>query len=249
MNEVKKIKNYEIFVEYADTKDVEVRNHIFDMYKYLPEIISRKYVNRGIEYDDIYQIACLGLLYSINRFDASKGFEFTSFATPTILGEIKKYFRDKGWSVKVPRKIQEMAKRVNIAKTDLSFELNRVPTVKELAKYLEISEEEILEALEAGKLFISQSLNITYDNGDNNKKLELIDIIPNKKDDYEVFENKEFVMGMLNKLNKLERKIINDRYFEDKTQNEIAQELNISQMTVSRIERKTIKKIKEISEY
>jgi len=249
MNEVKKIKNYEIFVEYAETKDVEVRNHIFDTYKYLPEIISRKYMNRGIEYDDIYQIACLGLLYSINRFDAARGFEFTSFATPTILGEIKKYFRDKGWSVKVPRKIQEMAKRVNIAKADLSFELNRVPTVKELAKYLEISEEEILEALEAGKLFISQSLNITYDNGDNNKKLELIDIIPNKKDDYEIFENKDFILGILDKLNKLERKIINDRYFEDKTQNEIAIELGISQMTVSRIERKTIKKIKEISEY
>lgn len=243
------IKNYELFVKFTETNDINTRNKIFEIYKYLPEIIAKKYTNRGIEYEDIYQVAFLGLLYAINRFDVYRGFEFTSFATPTILGEIKKYFRDKGWSIKVPRKMQDMSKKVSLAKADLSFELMRAPTVPELSKYLETSEEEILEALEAGKLFISQSLNITFDNGNSNKKLELIDIIPTKESGYEIFENKEFIMNTLNKLNKLERKVIEDRYFEDKTQNEIAKELNISQMTVSRIERKTIIKIKELSEY
>lgn len=243
------IKNYELFVKFTETNDTDTRNKIFETYKYLPEIIARKYVNRGIEYEDIYQVAFLGLLYAINRFDVNRGFEFTSFATPTILGEIKKYFRDKGWSVKVPRKMQDMSKKVSVAKSDLSFELMRAPTIQELSKYLEISEEEVIEALEAGKLFVSQSLNITFDNGNSNKKLELIDIIPTKENGYELFENKEFVENALDKLNKLERKIIEDRYFQDKTQNEIAKELDISQMTVSRIERKTITKIKELYEH
>ena len=94
VKDIKKIKNYELFIEYKEKKSVEIRNIIFEKYKYIAEIVSRRFVNKGIEYDDIYQIACIGLLYAIDRYDVERGFEFTSFATPTIIGEIKKYFRD-----------------------------------------------------------------------------------------------------------------------------------------------------------
>ena len=125
----KNIKNYDLFLLYNENKDIELRNQIFDKYKYMADIISRKYSNRGIEYDDIYQIACMGLIFAIERFDVSKGFEFTSFATPTILGEIKKYFRDKGWAIKVPRKIQEISRKVNEYSNILSSLLHRAPTI------------------------------------------------------------------------------------------------------------------------
>lgn len=241
---LKIIKNQDLFVQYAKTKDVEVRNKIFEKYRYMPEIISRKYSNKGIEYDDIYQIACVGLLYAIERFDVSKGFEFTSFATPTILGEIKKYFRDKGWAIKIPRKIQEVSKKVNEYSTMLSNELNRTPSIKELADYICCTEEEVLEAFEAGKMFNSQSLDVKFDSVNDDSETTLLDIVGYDDKHFIKIENNDFINKSLNKLNELEKSIITYRYFENKTQSEIAKELNISQMTVSRIEKKTLEKLR-----
>ncbi|QSX07372.1 SigB/SigF/SigG family RNA polymerase sigma factor [Sedimentibacter sp. zth1] len=237
------IRNYDIFNTYSKEKSVKIRNQIFNKYQYLAEIISKKYINKGVEYEDLYQIASIGLIYAIERYDVSRGFEFTSFATPTILGEIKKYFRDKGWSIKVPRRIQEISKKINIVNETLSFSLNRVPTVKEIADYLKYSEEEVLEAMEAGKLFTTQSLNVTYDSGSDSKEIELVDTIKDNKDSYEIFENNDFIKNSLNLLNELEKKIIIERFFNSKTQIEIAKNLNISQMTVSRLEKKALQKL------
>ena len=220
----KTIKNQDLFLLYHETRDIEVRNQIFEKYKYMAEIISRKYNNKGIEHDDIFQIACMGLIYAIERFDITKGFEFTSFATPTILGEIKKYFRDKGWSIKVPRKIQEISKKVNDYSNILSVELNRAPTIKEIAEYIDSTEEEVLEAFEAGKMFNSQSLDEKFDNSSDDSDLTLMDV--------------------MEKLNELEKEIIVKRFYLNKTQSEIAKELNISQMTVSRIEKKSLEKLR-----
>lgn len=238
------IKNYDIFLEYSKTKNIDLRNEIFDKYQYLAEIISRKYINKGIENEDIYQIASIGLIYAIERYDIHKGFEFTSFATPTILGEIKKYFRDKGWSIKVPRRIQEISKKISETSNELSFELNRIPTVKEISQKLGYSEEEILEAMEAGKLFTTQSLNVYYDNGTNNKEIELVDIISDETNNYEIIENIDFLKQSLTLLNKLEKEIILERFYKNKTQSEIAKKVGISQMTVSRIEKKALEKLK-----
>ncbi|WP_242631563.1 SigB/SigF/SigG family RNA polymerase sigma factor [Sedimentibacter sp. zth1] len=244
MNDTRnEIRNYDIFNTYSKEKSVKIRNQIFNKYQYLAEIISKKYINKGVEYEDLYQIASIGLIYAIERYDVSRGFEFTSFATPTILGEIKKYFRDKGWSIKVPRRIQEISKKINIVNETLSFSLNRVPTVKEIADYLKYSEEEVLEAMEAGKLFTTQSLNVTYDSGSDSKEIELVDTIKDNKDSYEIFENNDFIKNSLNLLNELEKKIIIERFFNSKTQIEIAKNLNISQMTVSRLEKKALQKL------
>ncbi len=238
------LKNSEIFLEYSRTRDIEIRNQIFSKYQYLADIISKKYVNKGIEHEDIYQIASIGLIYAIERFDINKGYEFTSFATPTILGEIKKYFRDKGWAIKVPRRIQEISKKINDVSNDLSFKLNRTPTIKELSENLGYSEEEVLEAMEAGKLFVSQSLNVNLDKGSEFKEMELVDTISDEINNYETFENYEFLKKSLELLNKLEKEIIIERFYNNKTQSEIAKRLNISQMTVSRLEKKALEKIK-----
>lgn len=248
MSEIKQnsrnIKNQDLFLKYEQTRQQEDRNKIFEKYSYLAEIISKKYNNKGLEYEDIYQIACMGLIYAIDRFDVSKGYEFTSFATPTILGEIKKYFRDKGWSIKVPRKIQEISKKVNEYNNILTNKLQRAPSIKELAEYINCSQEEVLEAFEAGKMFNSQSLDIKFDSGNEDSDTTLMDIIGTEDKDFIKIENKDFISKSLQKLNELEKDIIIKRYYLNKTQSEIAKELNISQMTVSRIEKKSLEKLR-----
>ncbi|WP_312700335.1 SigB/SigF/SigG family RNA polymerase sigma factor [Sedimentibacter sp.] len=240
----KTIKNQDLFLLYHETRDIEVRNQIFEKYKYMAEIISRKYNNKGIEHDDIFQIACMGLIYAIERFDITKGFEFTSFATPTILGEIKKYFRDKGWSIKVPRKIQEISKKVNDYSNILSIELNRAPTIKEIAEYIDSTEEEVLEAFEAGKMFNSQSLDEKFDSSSDDSDLTLMDVMGQDDKHFAIIENEDFIKKSMEKLNELEKEIIVKRFYLNKTQSEIAKELNISQMTVSRIEKKSLEKLR-----
>jgi RNA polymerase sigma-B factor len=240
----KSIKNQDLFLLYSENRDIEIRNQIFDKYKYMAEIISRKYSNRGIEYDDIYQIACMGLIFAIERFDISKGFEFTSFATPTILGEIKKYFRDKGWAIKVPRKIQEISRKVNEYSNILSNQLHRAPTIKEIAEYANSTEEEVLEAFEAGKMFNSQSLDEKFDMNSDDSDLSLMDVVGAEDQYFTRIENKDFINKSMDKLNDLEKDIIMKRFYHNKTQSDIAKDLNISQMTVSRIEKKSLEKLR-----
>lgn len=240
----KSIKNQDLFLLYSEKRDIEIRNQIFDKYKYMAEIISRKYSNRGIEYDDIYQIACMGLIFAIERFDISKGFEFTSFATPTILGEIKKYFRDKGWAIKVPRKIQEISRKVNEYSNILSNQLHRAPTIKEIAEYANSTEEEVLEAFEAGKMFNSQSLDEKFDMNSDDSDLSLMDVVGAEDQYFTRIENKDFINKSMDKLNDLEKDIIMKRFYHNKTQSDIAKDLNISQMTVSRIEKKSLEKLR-----
>ena len=242
----KNIKNHGLFLAYhQDKNDIELRNRIFEEYMYLAEIISRKYINKGIEFDDLYQIASIGLLYAIERFDIERGYEFSSFATPTILGEIKKYFRDKSWTMKMPRRIQELSKKITLAKNELFQERQAPPTVNELAAYLLVSEEDVLEAMEAGRSFNMKSLDINLDNGLENSEVSLFDVIGEEDHQFSQFEDKDFVDSVMEKLNPLEREIINKRYITDeKTQVEISLLLNVSQVTVSRIEKKVLEKFK-----
>ena len=234
-----------LFMEFKETKDEKIRNILIERHLYIAEILSKKYANRGIDYDDIYQVACVGLIYAVDRFDIDKGFEFSSFATPTIIGEIKKYFRDKGWTIRVPRKIQELSKKVNNAKIALSQELQRSPTVEDIAEYLNSTEEEVLEAMEGSKVYTPQSLDLTYNSSDDNKDVNLADLIGEEDNYFNRIENNDFILRAIEKLNKVETKVLKDRYFDRKTQVSIAEELGISQMTVSRVEKKVIAKLKK----
>ena len=130
----------ELFDQYRKTGDVSIRNEIVESYLYMVDILIRKYLNKGVEYDDLYQVGAMALISAVERFDPSKGYEFSSFATPTIIGEIKKYFRDKEWSVKVPRRMKEMAGKIQSAREELSNRLQRNPTIPEIAEFTGFSE-------------------------------------------------------------------------------------------------------------
>lgn len=245
---LKKLTDKELFKEYALAKNIEIRNELVNRHLYIAEILSKKFINKGIDYEDIYQVASLGLIYAIERFDISKGFEFSSFATPTIIGEIKKYFRDKGWSIKVPRRIQELSKKINWAKNTLHQSLQRTPMVKDIAEYLQCTEEEVLEAMEASQVYTPKSLDLSYDQDGEDKDIRLMDLVGQTDKRFDIIENRDFLEKAIDKLNEVEKKVLKDRFFNSRTQMQVAEELNVSQMTISRMEKKIIEKFrKELS--
>ena len=241
---VKKMEIKELFKTFDVTKDPQTREEIIHRHIYIAEILSKKYSNRGIDFDDIYQVACLGLVYAVDRFDVSKGFEFSSFATPTIIGEIKKHFRDKGWTIRVPRRIQELSQKINLARNTLNQELQRIPRVEEIADYLGVTSEEVLEAMEASKVYTPQSLDTPYESDGEDKETTLADLVGVEDKSFMEIENNDFLMNIIEKLNDVEKRIIDYRYFQRRTKVDIANRLGISQMTVSRVEKKIMERFR-----
>lgn len=238
----------EKFKKYKDTKDVSLRNELVEDYLYLVDILAKKYVNKGVEYDDLYQVGSMALVYAVERYDIDKGFEFTSFATPTIIGEIKRYFRDKGWAVKVPRKLKEIATQIPQIKERLSLDLNRPPTVKEIADEMGHSEELILEAMQSGRSYNAYSLQQTFDeSGDDGENLSFEKYTGIDEKGYSSFEENDMISNIYETLSDKEKEVFRLKFIEEQTQQEIADELNVSQMTISRIEKKIREKFR--SEY
>ncbi len=235
----------DLFKEYEKTKDMEIRDILIKEHLYIAEVLSKKYAGRGIDYDDIFQVASIGLIYAIERYDLSKGFEFSSFATPTIIGEIKKHFRDKGWTIRVPRRIQELSKKINNARVNLSQQYQKTPTVNEIADYLNTTPEEILETIEASKVYSPQSLDIVYDLNGDDKEINLGDLIGIDEKYFDKIEVNDLLEKAMSDLNEIEKTILVERYFNGSTQVSIAKKLDISQMTISRIEKKVLTKMKK----
>lgn len=234
----------QLFRKLEETGDPAIRDELIEKNLYIAEILSKKYANRGIDYDDIFQVASIGLIYAVDRYDVEKGYAFSSFATPTIVGEIKRHFRDKGWTIRVPRRIQELSKKINNARVELSQKLQRSPTIRDIADYLGYTEEEILESMEASKVYSPQSLDLTYDGGEDSD-MSLSDLIGVDEEYYGKIETNDLLDTLLDTLTETENKILIDRYFNKKTQSAIAEELDISQMTVSRLEKKILEKLKK----
>ncbi len=236
----------ELFKIYSqNTEDKSIRNILVERHLYLVSLLSKKYMNKGVDYEDIYQVASLALIYAIQRYDIEKGYEFSSFATPTIVGEIKKYFRDKVWTLRVPRRIQELSKKVNDARLFLQQQNKENPKVSDIAAYLECKEEDVLEAMEASFGYQPISLDSSSNEDSEDKDLSLIDKIGHEEEDFNNIEQNDFLRKFSATLNELENKIFKDRFFINKTQATIAKELSISQMTVSRLEKKIIDKLKK----
>ena len=149
----------ELLKEYAENPTIELRNRIVEENLYIVDILIRKYLGKGVDYDDLYQVGAMALVSAVERFDPTKGYEFQSFATPTILGEIKKYFRDKEWSLKVPRRMKENAGKVQEAKEKLTGKLGRVPTVEEISEITGLTHEQIIQAMESAKAYGTYSLD------------------------------------------------------------------------------------------
>ena len=245
-NGEKQMTNQEMFDQYKKTGSIDIRNKIVEAYLYMVDILIRKYLNKGVDYDDLYQVGAMALVSAVDRFDPGKGYEFTSFATPTILGEIKKYFRDKEWSVKVPRRLKEVSAKIPAAKEALFHILHRNPTVAELADYLGHSEEEILQAMEGSRAYGTYSLDQTFEeNGDDGEGAVFEKYAAKEEDGYSRFEYAEVIKTVLSRLSETDRRIFRMRFLENKTQGEIANAIGVSQMTVSRAEKNIKKKFAE----
>jgi RNA polymerase sigma-B factor len=221
-----------------------LRNELVVAHLNLVRYLAVKFANRGEALDDLIQVGTVGLLKAIDRFDLDRGVEFTTYATPTIVGEIKRYFRDKGWAVKVPRRLQELNLSVNRAIEKLTVKLGHSPTVGELASHLGASEEDILEAQELGQAYNLLSLD-TELNGDGDKKSQtLADYVGQNDAGLELLEDRANLERAFQVLTGRERVILYLRFYESVSQTEIAKRLNVSQMHVSRLQQKALEKLK-----
>ena len=233
----------ELFAELAEGGDAGVRDELVRMHLPLVEYLARRFRNRGEPLEDLVQVATIGLIKSVDRFDLDRGVEFSTYATPTIVGEIKRHFRDKGWAIRVPRRLQELKLTLTKATGELSQSLGRSPTVAELASHLKLSEEEILEGLESANAYSAVSLDAT-DSGDDDSPA-VADSLGMVDEALEGVEYRESLKPLLDRLPPREKKILVLRFFGNMTQSQIAGELGISQMHVSRLLARTLAQLRE----
>ena len=211
-----------------------VRARLIELYIPLAEYLARRFRNRGEQLDDLVQVANLGLIKSVDGFDPTRGAAFTSYAIPMIVGELKRHFRDKGWDVRVPRRLQELRLEIGKVSGDLAQNLGRSPTVADLAARLGVSEEEVIEGLDCGQAYRALSLDAPVGDGDGGAN-GLGDLLGDDDPDIRNVENREALRPLLAKLPAREQKIIAMRFHGNLTQSQIAAELGISQMHVSRL--------------
>ncbi|MET9847189.1 RNA polymerase sigma factor SigF [Streptomyces ossamyceticus] len=220
----------------------ELRNQLVRMHLPLVEHLARRFRNRGEPLDDLTQVATIGLIKSVDRFDPDRGVEFSTYATPTVVGEIKRHFRDKGWAVRVPRRLQELRLALTTATAELSQQHGRSPTVHELAEKLAISEEEVLEGLESANAYSTLSLDVP-DTDDESPAVA--DTLGAEDEALEGVEYRESLKPLLEDLPPREKRILLLRFFGNMTQSQIAQEVGISQMHVSRLLARTLAQLRE----
>ncbi|MCI8403986.1 MAG: sigma-70 family RNA polymerase sigma factor [Clostridia bacterium] len=229
---------YEMFSQYRKTGDIRIRDEIVSYYIYIAEILSRKFVNRGIEYDDIYQVACMGILYAVERFDAGRGVRFATYATPTVLGEIRKYFRDKGSFVRIPRRLYEVfyrAEKIKRVSNGISNE--------EIARIMGIPEQTLDTINETGDLSFIKSLEYeALADGE----MSLSNVVGAEDNHYLMIEDRDFIKYCTDNLTNEENLFVKYRYYEEKSQKDIAEIFGTSQMQISRMEKKLLKKLRDL---
>ena len=220
-----------------------MRDALIERYIPLAESLARRYQHSGQALDDLTQVASIGLVKAVDRFDPERGVNFESYAIPTILGELKRYHRDQGWSVRMPRRLQELTLQIKDSIPVLAQELGRSPTIAEIGKHAQLSEEEVLEAMDAQDAYASISLDAPMDEGSEGSTLS--DRLSVDNDDFELAEQWAEFEPHLRSLPEREQRIIVLRFFRDWTQSQIAEELGISQMHVSRLLSQTLQKLRE----
>lgn len=231
--------------DYQSHKDEEAQNQLVMHYKNLVDSIARKYSKGKSNHEDIFQVGIIGLLGAIRRYDESFGRSFEAFAIPTIIGEIKRFLRDKTWSVHVPRRIKELGPKIKTTVEELTSQLQRSPKIEEIADHLEVTEEEILEAMEMGKSYQALSVDHSIEADADGSTVTLLDIIGNLDEGYERVNQKLVLEKVLHVLTEREKKIIQYTYLDNLSQKEAGDKLDISQMHVSRLQRRAIKKLQE----
>ena len=230
--------------EEGDPARQRARDSLVEAHLPLVEHLARRFRNRGEPYDDLVQVATIGLIKSVDRFDLGRGVEFSTYATPTIVGEIKRHFRDKGWAVRVPRRLQELRLSLASATSELSQKQGRAPTVGELALHLKISDEEVLEGLESANAYSTLSLD-AGDSGSDDEPMPVSETLGVEDEALVGVEYRESLKPMLEQLAPREKTILLLRFFKNMTQSEIAAEVGISQMHVSRLLARTLAQLRQ----
>ena len=235
-------KRQKMLAEYCKTRDVGLRNELVTEYMYLADMVARKYAGRGVEYDDLKQIAAMALIGALERFSCDKGIQFSTFAVPSMTGVVKNYFRDRSRIIRMPRTIGERVQKITLAREALTQELMRAPTPREIAERCGYSEADVLEATEA-----MQSLSLTSLDAQVGEEEDtpLASMLGQEEAEFENIALRDLLQKVMDKLSDAERKILHMRYFEERPQRDIAPEMGVSQMYVSRVERKMLARFRE----
>lgn len=232
----------------GDPARAAARDELVTMHLPLVEHLARRFRERGEMHDDLVQVGTIGLIKAVDRFDTERGVEFSTYATPTIVGEIKRHFRDRGWSIRVPRRLQELRMQISRATAELSQKTGSSPTVREIAAFLEVDEEEVLEGMESAQAYSTLSIDNAGSgggDGDDGEGSSLADTLGDDDEALEGVENRESLKPLLAALSERERQIIMLRFFKNMTQTEIAEEIGISQMHVSRTLVKALSQLRD----
>lgn len=238
----------ELFLQYYRSRDPALREQLVMNHMNLVRFLAKKFANRGEPLDDLTGVGTIGLMHAIDRFDPERGIRFATFATPTIVGEIKRHFRDRGWAIKVPRRLQEVNLAANKAVESLTTKLNRPPTAQEVADLIGASLEETLEGMELGHLYELVSLDNELGDDDDDSRSRLEDYVGREDASFEELGERSRLEDALGRLNPRERKIIILRFFKGWSQTDVAKELDISQMHVSRLQQKALARLREMVE-
>jgi RNA polymerase sigma-B factor len=230
VDDAQRVHLRQAFIEFARTRDEQIRHELIEAHLGLAGHLARRFAGRGEPHDDLLQVGSMALVKAVDRFDPSRGVEFSTFATRTILGELKRHFRDKGWFVRAPRRVQELYLQIGQVIATLTQDLGRSPTIREAAEAAGATEEDVIEALEAGQAYRSSSIDAVGPDGES-----LADRIGGDDDAFEDADNRAFLAPALAQLPGRERVILQMRFVDGLTQTEIAQRVGISQMHVSRL--------------
>jgi RNA polymerase sigma-B factor len=235
-----------LFLEYKATRDPALRDRLVLMHENLVRFLAAKFANRGEPLEDLVQVGTIGLINAIDRFEPDRGTKFSTYATPTIVGEIKRHFRDRAWNLKVPRWLQELNLQVMKANEQLSQQLGRSPTIAEIAEHVGASEAETLDAMELGNAYETVSLDTKLSFEGETAPLTLNDSIGVDDTSLQKINQYDDLKAAVECLDNREKMIIYLRFFHDLSQTEVAQRLNISQMHVSRLQHKALKRLKDL---
>lgn len=239
------LSEHELFELYDNEKNDMLKECILKKYLYIAEIVAKKFVGRGVEYDDLFQVASLALVKAVDRFENVRGVKFSSFATPTLVGEIKNYFRDKTRMIRISRRDSELIRKMEDAKEALQNTCGNKVKPEDIASYLGIEVERVLELMETQSAGYATSLDSAVAVGED---IKLMRIVGRPDQEYERIENKDFIEYCMARLNDVEKKLVKYRYVYENSQREVALKLGVSQMYVSRVERKILEKLRNIYE-
>ncbi len=233
----------QLLEKYCETRSIDLRNQILEQHLYIASIVARRFSGRGVEYDDLYQVASLALLKAIERYDCSKGVKLSSFATPTVVGEVKNFFRDRSRLIRMPRRSGDLIRQIETKREDLEQKLLRSPTVYELADALHVTPEDVLEAVETRSAINATSLDSQLEE-DTTGTLQ--SILGDEDRGFGDIEDRDLVERIITNLPEMEREVVQQRFFDNRSQREIAQNLGVSQMTISRAERRALERFREM---